>query len=342
MRILYFSCHEILHFDECNLLTELGHEVFCPGAWVQDEHGPNGDLRPGIKKCANYEELFHAWDKLGKPGIDNRELVTKDFVDRFDLVIVMHIPRWISINWDAMKDKPVIWRTIGQSVDRTEHSLKTYREQGLKIARYSPAEASTPHYLGSDGLIRFYKDDTEFNNWNGQEEAVITFAQSMKKRGPACQFDVFDRVTESFPRKLFGPNNEDAGIIAQGKVSYEELKAAMRDHRAYFYTGTHPASYTLNFMEAIVTGMPIVAIGTRLGNAPWAPNHKLYEVDSIIEHGVNGFCSDKENELIDCCRQLLGDKDLADKISAEARKTGVKLFGKTAVKKQWEDFLGAL
>jgi len=44
-----------------------------------------------------------------------------------------------------------------------------------------------------------------------------------------------------------------------GKLEYHEMKREMRDNRLFFYGGTHPASYTLAFMEAMMTGMPIVS-----------------------------------------------------------------------------------
>jgi hypothetical protein len=58
MKILYLSCHEVLHFDECSLLAELGHEVFCPGAFVCAENAGNSGIRPGLIKCENYDSLM--------------------------------------------------------------------------------------------------------------------------------------------------------------------------------------------------------------------------------------------------------------------------------------------
>ncbi|MFY0784083.1 hypothetical protein AB1K18_28080 [Peribacillus simplex] len=38
------------------------------------------------------------------------------------------------------------------------------------------------------------------------------------------------------------------------------MKQEMRENRAFFYTGTRITSYTLGFIEAFMTGIPIVSI----------------------------------------------------------------------------------
>jgi hypothetical protein len=39
------------------------------------------------------------------------------------------------------------------------------------------------------------------------------------------------------------------------------MRATLRRARAYLYTGTQPASYTLGLIEAMMTGVPVVSIG---------------------------------------------------------------------------------
>lgn len=343
-KILYLSCHEILQWDECSLLIELGHEVFCPGAYVSEENKGDLNLRPGLAKCTSYDELMEEWHKLGRPGKDNKECLTVDFVKKFDAVILMHLPQWMHANWPVFKasGRPIIWRTIGQSVAHNEREMAPYRAQGMKIIRYSPRERTTPHYIGEDTLIRFYKDSNEFGGWNGNIKEVITFGQHMQRREPATNFNWFEATTRPFPRKLFGPGSETLPF-GMGKKSYDELKKAMQDYRAYFYTGTWPASYTLNFMEAMMTGMPMVCIGPAKGHPHgWFAGHDLYEIPNIIKNGVNGFYSDDQNELKSYIKELLGNDALARKISAAGRQTALSLFSKDVIKPQWEAFLKAV
>jgi hypothetical protein len=339
-KILYLSCHEILQWDECNLLLELGHQVFCPGAYVSEENKGDLNLRPGLPKCENYDELMEEWHKLGVPGKDNKECLTVDYVKRFDLVIVMHLPQWVHVNWETFKKSgvPVVWRTIGQSVVHNEKEMAPHRAEGMKIIRYSPREQYIPGYLGGDAMIRFMKDPDEFCDWNGSIKEVVTFGQHMQRRDPATNYAWFEYVTRPFPRKLFGPGSETLPF-GKGKVSYPDLKQAMRDYRAYFYTGTWPASYTLNFIEAMMTGIPMVCIGPAKGHPHgWFRGHDLYEPVDIISNGNNGFCANSELELRSFIKQLLSDDKLAAHISKNGRATAIALFGKETVKQQWEDF----
>jgi glycosyltransferase involved in cell wall biosynthesis len=340
MKILYLSCHEILEFDEVKMFHELGHEVFSPGAYVNPQSKGEFDMRPGIPGLTYNPEILDKYVRNNSlyPGIDGKSKLTKEIVDYFDLIVVMHVPDWIKSNWDVMKHKPVVWRTIGQSVASTEQGLAPYREQGLKIIRYSPNEANIPNFIGSDGLIRFYKDPADYGNWNGDKEEVVTFCQSMQNRGGACNYELFESVTRSFPRKLFGPGNDQPGF-GMGKVPYSQLQEEMRNNRVYFYTGTHPASYTLNFMEAWMTGIPIVAIGPKYGNAEVWRTHNLYEIPSLIQNGVNGFISDNPAELHSFVHTMLTDKQLAVKISRAGREEAIRHFGKDMIYAAWQTFL---
>jgi hypothetical protein len=341
MKILYLSCHSILEYDEVKLLTGLGHYVFSPGAYVEPSKPGDPTMRPGLLNIKYDQEHLDKYHPLCDEGrADGKQHLTKEFVDMFDCVIVMHIPSWISNNWDAIKHKPVIWRTIGQSIGQTEAELHPYRIQGLKIVRYSPMEENIPGYIGSDALIRFYKDENEFKDWNGGKENIITFAQSMEQRSSHCNFNTFVTVTEGMPRTLFGPGNEHHDF-SPGKVPFDQLKTELRDNRVYFATGTHPASYTLNVMEAFMTGIPMVAVGRQLGNGHQfgIPFPGLYEVPNFIEHGVNGFCSDNPEVLKDCCQQLLNDHDLAKKIGTAGRETAKNLFNKPRIRDEWQTIL---
>jgi hypothetical protein len=342
-KILYLSAHSILEYDEVKMFHELGYEVFSPGAYVEPANPGDASLRPGIPTLAYNPDLLTEFHAIGAahPGEDNKNYLTLDFVKHFDTVVVMHLPRWIEMNWPVFEasGKRIIWRTIGQSVIDTEKKVAPYRARGLQIVRYSPKEELTPHFCGSDGLIRFYKDPDELKDWNGSVRHIINFSQSMKQREPACNYSFFEEVTRPFPRRLFGPGNEGLNW-STGKVTYEQQKQEMRNARAYFYTGTHPASYTLNFMEAWMTGTPIVAIGPKHGNASYFPGCHLYEVHELITNGVNGFISDDINELRVYIKALLTDPTLAAKISSAGRQEAIRHFGRDMIFNSWKAFLG--
>ena len=341
MRILYLSCHSILEYEEVLLLHELGYEVFSPGAYVEPANPGDSTLRPDIPGLVYDPDIMEQWHRIcsAHPGEDGKDHLTKEFVDNFDCVIVMHLPRWITLNWNIMRHKRVIWRTIGQSIANTEAELRPMRGDGLEIVRYSPKEVNIPGFIGQDGLIRFYKDPEQYKDWNGQKERIITFAQHMRQRNTACNFTFFEEVTRPFERQLFGPGNKAVGDWATDKVPYEQLKQELRDNRVYFYTGTHPASYTLNFMEAWMTGIPVVAIGPKRGNANYFLGHDLYEIPDLIQNHLSGLVSDDLYELRGFISLLMENHQLARIIGEAGRKEAIRHFGKNMIKESWKKYL---
>jgi len=329
VRILYLSCHSINEYEDISLFTELGHEVVSQGAY-RDPRNPGDKSRPPLEAYYN-EELAEVVQTIGEWG----SVIPKELIDWCDLIYILGIEAWLPPNWDRIKHKHVVFRSIGQSVERTEKVLARFRRQGLKIVRYSPFERSIPRYVGGDAEIRFYKEPEEYKGWNGKNKQVITVAQAMKKRDDALKFHIFEKATRGFPRKLYGHGNNDVGELWGGSLSYEELKKVYRDSRVFFYTCTFPAPYTMGFMEAWMTGTPIVAIGESLAGFN-------IEVPQLIENGVSGFMSDNLLELRKYISTLLEDHELAKRISAEGRKRAIELFGKDKIKKQWRNFFESL
>lgn len=330
MNILYLSCHSILEYDELRLFEEIGFDYFSLNGSYENPKRPVDEKRPALN--GKYHEHLSSVAR-----VHGRENLHEEQIEWADVIIVMHIPDWIEKNWEKIKHKRVIWRTIGQSVAGIEERLKPYRAEGMEIVRYSPLEENVPGFIGQDAVIRFYKDPAEFKGWNGETEEVMTVAQSMKQRREYCGYDIFHESTKGLNVKLYGPNNENAEEDA-GMLDYEGLKKKMRDNRVFFFTGTHPASYTLGYIEASMTGIPIVSIGHENGNSKIF-GQKTFEVPSLIQNGKTGFVSDSPVELRKYCEMLLNDHSLAKTISQNTRKQAIELFGMKTIKEQWYQYL---
>jgi len=328
MKLLYLSCHSILEYDELKLFEEMGIDYFSLGSYIDPQH-PVDNMRPSLNHKADDWAYHNAPDKNSIP---------KEFADHFDAIMVMHVPEWIYKNWDNIKHKRVIWRTIGQSTPEHEQRLFPYRQEGLQVVRYSPREANIENKIGCDKIIRFYKDEDQYKGWIGAGNEVITFAQDMKHRGEFCSYDSFVYVAQGFNAHIYGPNNENSGELNGGLLSYEDMKQKMRDGRVYLYAGTQPASYTLGFIEAMMTGIPVVALGPKYVNSMKIAGD-TYEIPDIIKNGINGFmCNDLDDARIKI-KLLLENYDLAKRISEYGRKTAVELFGRETIIKLWKDFL---
>lgn len=334
MKIHYLSCHSVLEYDEVKLFTELGYEVFSNGAYLNPE-GAYTLPRPAIEGAKYYEE----YADLAR--VHPKTKLPDELIEPFDVIIIMHSPEVLFQNWESFKrlGKRVIWRTIGQSVASTERRVQDLRAQGLEIVRYSPKERNLANYAGDDAMIRFYKDPKEFKDWNGDDVRVVNFSQSLKGRRDFCHYDEIVQMMEGFPSMVYGTGNEDLGELNGGEMPYEKQKEIYRNARVYVYGGTWPASYTLSFMEAMMTGIPIVAVGSGFAHISRFENFDFYEIPDFIENGVNGFCFDDIPSLRNAVKQLMNNKTLATKISTNARIKAIELFGKDEIAKQWKAFL---
>lgn len=324
MNMLYVNRHCVLAYNEFLLFNEMGIDVFSIGPYL-DPIRPKDNLRPPILGIEPKPEFIKS---------ASQKNITKKFIDNFDIICVVHFPTWLIRNFNVIKNKIVIWRTIGQSTPYIENMIKPFR-RNIKIVRYSPFERNIPGYIGDDVVIRFHLDPNEFKNWNGNTKKIISITGFMKKRR-VCNYNIFDIVTKGLPRILYGRGNENVNIYG-GILSYDNLKQVLRNYRVYFYTGTQPASYTLNFIEAWMTGIPIVAIGNKYGNGHYF-NQNTYEISQIIKNGVNGFCSDNIQDLSLYCKMLLENDSLAKQIGLEGRKCAIEYFGKDKIKEQWTEF----
>ena len=339
MRILQLPCHEVLEADELRMFRDLGHYVFSPGSYVNTTNRGADHLRPAIDGLAYDPEDVALYHACGKDGFDNKSRLSLELVKRFDAVVVMHMPEWIHSNAEVFKKsgKRIIWRTIGQSIEHQEKSLAPLRSM-IQVVRYSPAEDRIPNNIGADAMIRFYKDPEEWGGWNGGTSAVLNITQDMLNRAKSCNWSFYEKVTAPFARTLIGKGSEVV-TWGKGKRSFEEMKQALRDHRCYFYTGTHPASYTLALIEAMMTGIPVVAIGPNHGNDLASfPGHRLYEAHEIVKDA--GFASDDPFDLMDALAALLRDHSLATETGRRGRERAIALFGKQTIKEQWRKFLG--
>lgn len=332
MKIHYISCHSILEYDEVQLLTDLGHDVFSNGSYLD----PSGHVtlpRPGISGAKMYHDYVDL--ALNHP----KTSLPSELIDPFDLIIVMHSPNVIANNWEKLRHKKVIWRTIGQSTENVEDTLKPMREDGMKIMRYSPHERRISNYIGEDVLIRFYKNEDDFKNWNGKSNDVVNFSQSLKGRRDHCHYDEIFQVIQKFDGMVYGPGNEDLGKYNGGAIPYHSQIHKMQTAKAMIYGGTAPASYTLSFIEALMMGLPIVAISNSMANIIY--NFDFYECEDILRQ-CGGIVCGSIDEMIDQTSRLLDDNHLSQQISSQQRAMAVDMFGKNKIMKEWEDFLNGI
>ena len=341
MNLLHLGCHEILEFDELRLFAQIpGLEVFSPGAYLNPE-GIGG--RPPIPDLKYKPEWLDAWSRvptrpeLPPPLGDQKASLTPELLEHFDAVMIHHVFGWVTENWKTLEKwgGQVFYRDIGQTNFEQEQLLRYYVERGMKIIRYSPKSRLIPNYAGEHALIRFSKDPADFHPWVGDRKEVMTIAQSMQEREPACGYQIFVDSTRPFTRRLYGNNNQASGALWSGQLSYSQILEYLSWTRCYFYTGTYPAPYTLNFMEAALAGCPIVALDYRA--LPVHYDH--YEVADLLDSWGLGFWKGaNRHELEDRCVRTLSmaNAEARDRSNLQ-REEAYKLFSYEAVEPLWKE-----
>jgi len=334
VNILLLLAHAIEEHDQLKLLSELGYDVFSIGGYIDPAH-PHDPKRAALPEVPYHPELRAVVDNLGTS--DNLDAAKRhipdELIDWADTIIVHHYEHtWLAPQWDRLKHKRVIWRTVGQSVQANEELMAPLRREGLQIVRYSPKERNIPGYAGEDALIRFWKDPDEWQGWTGEVPAVINFTQHLYQRDPYTNYAFWRAATDGLRAIPMGPGSEAIG--GTGEMSLPAMQRALRENRAYLYTGTQPASYTLGLIEAMMTGVPVVSIGPEWMTVfPYGP--ELFE-----GHEIARWATDSPEQARINLERLLGEEDDADALSRAGRQRAIELFGKATIAAQWRAFLG--
>ena len=128
-------------------------------------------------------------------------------------------------------------------------------------------------------------------------------------------------------------------IVWGGRLSYEQQLEKYATNACYLYTGTFPAQYTLNFIEALMSGIPIVSIGKELSQKLIQPYP--FEVPYILDE-IDGYYYDDVNDIIKKLRELIDDKDHNQRISQKQIELATNMFSVEKNINQWNTFLNNL
>jgi hypothetical protein len=346
MNLLILSSHAILEYDDLRMFTDLGYDTFVLGAYTDPAH-PGVEFgeepfRPPVPQASHHADLAalcqeqrvrHAelGEEVGNGIVDWAKAdIHPDVVAWADVIMVNCFPAtWIGGQWDAIKHKRVIWRTIGQSNPRLEIEMRQLK--GLEIVRYSPAErrAFEPlgAFAGEDAMIRFCKYPADYEPWIGDNAVVGNVTQNLTERGDHCGLTFWEQATRDLPTLPAGLGSERLpnGL---GTLSYRAMLDYLSHLRVYLYMGTQPASYTLGLMEAMLAGVPVLSMGP---DSLWMP--ELFE-----GHELSTYWAPDAEYARRSLRTLLDTADT--EASTETRQRAIDLFSPEVVGPQWLKFLG--
>lgn len=157
-------------------------------------------------------------------------------------------------------------------------------------------------------------------HYSGEIERGVVVVNHLARRGRRLGADVFVAARERVALDLFGMDAEAAGGI--GEVRNDELAAVMARYRFFF----NPIRYTslgLSIIEAMMVGLPIVALATT-------------ELVTVIRDGVHGFLHTDPDRLVDHMQRLLRDPGEARALGEAARREAVSRFAIERFSADWD------
>jgi hypothetical protein len=156
--------------------------------------------------------------------------------------------------------------------------------------------------------------------YSGERERGIVVVNHLMKRGRRLGADVFEAVRSKVPLDLVGMDAAVAGGI--GEIANDLLPAFMAGYRFFF----NPIRYTslgLSVIEAMMVGLPIVALATT-------------EMVTVIDNGVNGFLDSNLDNLVGHMQRLLDYPTEARALGEAARRIACERFAIDRFRDDWD------
>ena len=182
---------------------------------------------------------------------------------------------------------------------------------------------------GFDGVvIPGAVDPDEYGGWTGEIPRALRVGNLMRERDFMLGFSIQEKVCSQGVASTIVGHNPTVPESRHAE-SFDELKRFYRSHRVFLNTTIeeYEAGYNLAMLEAMATGMPVVA---------------LHHSRSPIANGHNGFISADIDELREYVLCLLNDRALAAELGANARQTVIESYNIAGFIEAWNRVFGAV
>jgi hypothetical protein len=156
--------------------------------------------------------------------------------------------------------------------------------------------------------------------YSGELERGLTVTNHLARRGRRMGADLFAALRNELPLDLLGMGA--AGMGGLGEIDHPALPAFAARYR-FLFSPVRYSSLSLSTLEAMMSGMPVVALATT-------------EMATVIEHGVSGYAVTDARHLASCMRALLQDPALARSLGARARRTALERFSIARFSADWD------
>lgn len=157
--------------------------------------------------------------------------------------------------------------------------------------------------------------------YTGEIEKGIVVINHLHQRGRKLGADIFNEVKKHVPLDLIGMGTKEYGGL--GEILHPQIPSFISRYRFFF----NPIRYTslgLAVCEAMMTGIPIVALATT-------------EYVTVLKNNVSGIIDTNVDYLIKKMKELLNNKDFATSVGNEGKKIAGQRFNIERFTSEWED-----
>ncbi|WP_026631017.1 glycosyltransferase family 4 protein [Dyadobacter alkalitolerans] len=157
--------------------------------------------------------------------------------------------------------------------------------------------------------------------YQGDIPRGIVVINHIQQRGRITGWDIFDEVRKHVPLDLIGMGTSESGGL--GEVLNPQLPEFISHYR-FFFNPIRYTSFGLAVCEAMMTGMPVVALATT-------------EYVTVIKDGESGFIDTNIGNLIDKMNSLIADPVRAADMGTKAKQTALEKFDINRFTSDWEN-----
>ena len=156
--------------------------------------------------------------------------------------------------------------------------------------------------------------------YHGDLARGLVVINHLARRGRRLGADVFLEARAQVPLELVGMDAEALGGL--GEVEHAALPAFAARYR-FMFSPIRYSSLGLAVIEAMMVGMPIVALATT-------------EMATVIVTGESGFIDTNVAPLLAAMQELVRDPGLARRLGARARQRALERFGIERFSADWD------
>ncbi len=308
MRFLTFNWHE----SYLHLLASIGHQ------WevVLRQKGGRTDWWKEVRPMPDAMTVVTEDEAVSRAGEGLYDAVVCHNLLDLGLVVDLGIPTFTIFH--TSRDLEVAFGLDVANFDRVGRPLL----EKTTIVFVSPMKQASwglPGTVVPPGL-----DLADYGGYTGELPRILHVGNLKRELSSVNGLSALEGAAAGLPFTLLGLNPTISG--SRLSANWDDSRAHFRSHRAYLHTSVMPFEdgYNLAMLEAMSTGMPVVALAH-----PTTP----------LTHGVDGFLGEDVSALRLGLLELLEDVDRARELGAEGRRTVARLFPIERFRKQWEGLL---